>query len=108
VVKEIRTFDLSITAGSTEEETFTAEKDLIVEKILITERSGNALNNVHALITLNDEPLTRPSVPCVVFGETYNEGMPLRFSLPKGSKLKFRVTNNSSTDVTIDIALLIE
>lgn len=108
MVSEIRTVTVSVSASSSAIVSVSFEKDLNVIGIQATERAGTSLSNVHFTIDIDGQYLIRPSMPVSQLGSMYYQSMPLKFSVKKGSTLKFSVTNNLTSAVTIDFALLIE
>jgi len=108
MVREIRTISVSVAASSSAKVSTSFEKDLRVIGLLVTERGGTSLDNVHLAIAVDGSPLIRPSIPASQLGKVRNEAMDLEFSIKAGSTLEVSVTNNLTTAVIIDIALLVE
>jgi len=105
---EIRTITVTVGANSSVKTTVTYERDLNISQIQATERSGAALTNVHVSFDIDGVPIIRPNMPVAQLGTNYETGMPLAFTLKKGSNLGVTVTNNTSSSVTIDFCLLVE
>jgi len=108
VEAKIKTITISVSAGGTAEDYWTPNRDVVVSRICITERSGASLENVHIQPLLAGQILADPSFPCAVAGYPYNRGIPFNVRVPKGTELRFKVTNNTTSDVTIDIVLFLE
>jgi len=108
MVKEIRSISASVGAGASTKITTTFEKDLRVSKVICTERGGTTLHNVHLSFDIDGVPLIRPSIPASQLGTNFETGMPLEFLVKAGSAFSVSITNNLTTAITLDIALLIE
>lgn len=108
MVKEIRTISVTVGAGASTKTTATFEKDLHVTQIIATERSNQNLSNVHVQFDIDGTPIIRPSMPVAMLGNDWQNGMPLELTIKKGASFGISVTNNLSSEVTIDFALLVE
>lgn len=108
MVSEIRTITISVGANASAKYSVSFEKDLKIEKVIATERAAQDISNVHLTIDVDGTYLIRPSVPATQLGANYQTGMPLAFEVKKGSTLTISVTNNLSSAITLDVALLIQ
>jgi hypothetical protein len=108
MVKEIRTITASVGASASVKVTTSFEKDLNVVGVIVTERSGTALTNVHLTFDIDGVPLIRPSIPAAQLGINRNQAMDLKFTIKQGSSFGVSITNNLTSAITLDIALLVE
>jgi hypothetical protein len=108
MVKEIRTITASVGANSSTKVTSSFEKDLNVVAVMVTERAGASLTNVHLTFDIDGVPLIRPSIPAAQLGSNRNQSMDLKFTIKQGSSFGVSVTNNLTSAITLDIALLVE
>lgn len=108
MASEIRTITISCGASASARTSVSFEKDLSIEKIMITERGGAALHNVHLTIDVDGVFLIRPSMPCSQVGTNYFNALPLEFVVKKGSTLTIAITNNLTTAITLDCALIVK
>jgi len=108
MVKEIRVVTVTCGAGASTKVTTTFEKDLVFKRVFAVERSNQNLSNVHVQISINGVPYIRPSIPVSLLGNDYLSGCPLELSVPKGASLELSVTNNLTSEVTIDFAFVVE
>jgi hypothetical protein len=108
MVKEIRTITANVGASASVKITTSFEKDLNVVAVMVTERSGAALTNVHLTFDIDGVPLIRPSIPAAQLGTNRNQAMDLKFTIKQGSSFGVSITNNLASAITLDIALLVE
>jgi hypothetical protein len=108
MVKEIRTITASVGASASVKVTTSFEKDLNVVGVMVTERAGTSLTNVHLTFDIDGVPLIRPSIPASQLGSVRNQAMDLKFTIKQGSSFGVSVTNNLTSAITLDIALLVE
>ena len=104
----VKVLSLSVSAGSTNDTYWAPERDVKIYKILVTERSSLDLDNVFCKISKADKPITRESLPLSIFNVSWNAAPPFELTLEKGVKLSFEVTNNLSSDITLDIMIFYE
>jgi len=98
----------SLAAAASAEQTWAPETDVRIRRIYMTERGNGELRNVHAYITVADNPITKPTVPCRVFGENKEQGLEVNIDLVKGTKFYVKLTNSTSGTVNVDVVLEIE
>lgn len=108
MASEIRTITITCGAGASAKYSVSFEKDLNIEGITASERSGLGLTNVHFTIDVDGLFLIRPSMPLAQVGTNYMTKLPIEFSLKKGSTLTVSMTNNSTSSVVVDISLLVK
>jgi len=75
---------------------------------MVTERANGEIRNVHAYMTVGDTPITKPTVPCRIFGENKEQALEANISLIKGQKFYVKLTNSTSGAVNVDVVLEIE
>jgi len=98
----------SISAGSFVDVWYAPEVNLKIRKIIAIEASGASLNNVHATFYIGDMPYAMPDVSLAVFSPTNLHNPEINLVLSAGVKLSMRVTNNSSSAVSVFIYLICE
>lgn len=103
-----KVLSITVAASSTASTYWAPETDVRISKILITERSSTALDNVFVKIDKAGIPITREAVPASIFNVAWNAAIPFDFTLEKGVKLNFNITNNLTTDVNLDIIIIYE
>ena len=94
----------SIAAGSYAEKAWTPDRDIVIKKILITERSDQSLSNVQAYISIATEPLTKDFVPASVIGQDPEYCYKPNLKVSQGAKIYVKITNSSSAAINCDIA----
>ena len=104
----VKVLSLSVSASSTNDTYWAPERDVKIYKILVTERSSTDLDNVFCKISKADVPLVRDSLPLSIFNVAWNQAPPFELVLEKGVKLTFEVTNNLTSDITLDIMIFYE
>lgn len=97
---------ISVGAGATVEDRFIPEKSLKFKKLMVSERSGASLHNVHMTILIAGEPFIRDSIPLSIVGTTYERALPLEFET--GGELRIRITNNTGSALTLDLVFEVE
>ena len=105
---EWKTLTLSVSAGAQGSTEWAPERDITIRKILVREESGNSLLDVHAKIEISDTPMTRETIPLDLLDAEWNQVPELNYKLPKGVKIKFTVSNDSSAAVALRIVLAYE
>jgi len=96
----------SIPAGGFVDIRYAPEVSLRIKKIIAVEASGNPLNNVHATLYIGDVPYAFPDVSLAVFSPANLHNPDIDLVLPAGVNLTMRVTNSSSSAVSVFIYLI--
>jgi len=104
----IKVLSKTVAASSTDDTYWAPERDVKVYKILVTERGGTSLTNVFCKISKADIPITKEAIPLSILNVAYNQAPPLEFTLEKGVKLQFEITNNLTSDVNLDFIIFYE
>lgn len=99
-----RTISVGATASYTD--IFIPEKPLKFKRLMVSERAGAALNNVHMQILIAGVPFIRETIPLSVVGSTYDRALPLEFET--GGEIRIKITNNTSTAITLDLVFEVE
>jgi len=97
-----------LATGASAEATWSPETDVKIRRIMVTERASGELSNIHAYITIGDNPITKPTVPCRVFGANKEQALEANIDLVKGTKLYVKLTNGTGGTVNVDVVLEIE
>ena len=103
-----KTISMTVSATTTSEETWSPEAKYTIKNLMVNERSGTSLNNVHLQILIAGTPIMRDSIPLANVGDTINKALPIERTVPSGTEVRFKVTNNLSSAVTIDLVLVLE
>ena len=93
----------SIAAGSSAEDTWTPEKDVTIKKVLINERSGNAVNAVKVYISFAGQTYTKPFVPASAIGTNLEYCWKPNQPIAKGTEIYVKAENAGSSAVNLDI-----
>ena len=93
----------SIATGDYAEKEWTPDRDIVIKKMMITERSGASLENVQVYISIADVPYTKDFVPASVIGSNPEYCWKPELKVSKGAKIYVKVTNSTSGSVNCDI-----
>jgi len=105
-IKEWKTINTgSISAGGTVEKDWSPDVDKTVEKITVSERDNLSTAKVDCYITIADEPKTKPDIPLKILDLDYANAPVLNWTLAKGVKIYFKITNNEAAARNLDIIL---
>jgi len=104
----VKVLSLSVSASSSGDTYWAPERDVKIYKILVTERSSTDLDNVFCKISKADIPLTKEAIPLSILNVSWNAAPPFELTLEKGVKLKFEVTNNLTSDISLDFLIFYE
>lgn len=97
---------ISVGAGASVVDRFIPEKPLKYKRLMVSERSGASLSNVHLQILIAGVPFMRDTIPLSVVGPTYERGLPLEFE--SAGEIQIRITNNTTSALTIDLVFEVE
>jgi len=93
----------SISDGSYAEKEWTPDRDIVIKKMLIIERSGTALDNAQVYISIADVPYTKDFVPGSVIGQDLEYCWKPDLKVPKGARIYIKITNNTGSAIDCDI-----
>lgn len=94
--------------GGTSEDEYTANKNYTILKLISTEESGAALEDIDSTITIDGNVKTRDSVDLSIFNEEYPDSPPLNWEFDDSSTIKFSTTNNQASNRDVVLFLLCE
>lgn len=103
-----RTLTVTVGATSSSEVTFSVAEDYKWKVLLVSERGGAALNNVHFTILIAGNSIIKDSMPLSMVGSTLKEALVIERDLPAGTETKIKITNNTGSSVTLDLTLQLE
>jgi len=98
----------TVGAGASQDTYISPEKAITIKRIIVNERSGADLYNVFLEIKIQGDPITKQDIPAWILNQPWNRTVPLEFSLGKGVKLEFSITNNTASSIDIDIIVIYE
>jgi len=93
----------NISSGNYKEKDWTPDTDIIIKKMLITERSDYSLSNVQAYITIADKPYTKDFVPASVIGSDTEYCWKPNLKVSKGAKIYVKLVNSRTETINCDI-----
>ncbi|MBW2562378.1 MAG: hypothetical protein JRE40_16220 [Deltaproteobacteria bacterium] len=95
----------SIANGSYAEEEWTPDRDIVIKKMMMNERTGTVGNNTQVYVAIADVPYTRDYVPAAVIGNTPEYCWKPELRVAKGAKIYLKVMNNEGDAKNWDIVL---
>ena len=98
----------TVSAGDSESDTWKAERDYTLHKIIAVEKSGTSLYNV--VLTFRDtrEQYTKAYIPLSYLQGYDNQVPEWNLPVPEGETLTFSVENKSTSDVNLYLVLKLE
>ena len=93
----------SIANGSSDEETWTPNRDITIKKMMLIERSDVSLSNAQVYITIAGEVYTKDFVPGSVIGADPEYCWKPDLKVSKGAEIYVKVTNNTGSSINCDI-----
>jgi hypothetical protein len=96
----------TINAGAYAELTWTPDKDITIQAVLVNERSDKSLANVQAYIAIADVPYTKDFVPASAIGQDLEFCWKPNLAVPSGAKIYVKFTNSRTDTVSIDIVFM--
>ncbi len=93
----------SISNGSYDEEEWTPDRDIVIKKMLLIERSDQSLSGAQVYISIADVPYTKDFVPGSVIGQDTEYCWKPDLPVKKGAKIYVKVTNNTGAAINCDI-----
>ena len=101
--KTIESFTVS--AGSTQEKTWTSDNDYIIHKIRLVETTSVGLENLETTITMNGYAITKDIIPGNVLDGYWNQLPSLDIEIKKSQVIKLSFENTSSSDITLYVVM---
>ncbi|MBS7623883.1 hypothetical protein KEJ39_09490 [Candidatus Bathyarchaeota archaeon] len=98
----------SVASGSFKEDSFTADADYTLKKIIVTPRGNSILTNVQLYADMDGTPIFRPDIPADLLDPLNPNNPEINIPFKKGSKLGYKLTNSSGGTETYDISLILE
>jgi len=99
--KTLNTGDIS--NGSYAEKEWTPDRDIIIKKVMLIERSDYSLSNAQVYIAIAGVPYTKDFVPGSVIGQDPEYCWKPNLTVSKGSKIYVKITNNVGLTINVDI-----
>lgn len=99
---------VTVGAGATEDFEETFSDSLLIKHLLVWATDGSDLYDVLATIRIEDETITHDSVPLELFNTDLDKAIELNWSVREGEKIRVSITNNKTTDITLNFILVIE
>jgi len=96
----------TISAGSSGEVEWTLDRDYTLKAVIISERSDQSLTAVKAFVQLGDAVKTKDYVIAEVLGRDWDSAWKPEVKLTRGTRIYFKFTNESSTNINIDVNML--
>lgn len=93
----------TIAAGGSAEETWTPERDIIIRKVIVNERTGASVNAVKIYIEIAGQTYTKQFVPASVIGTNVEYCWKPDLKIPKGAEIYIKAENAGSSSVTLDV-----
>lgn len=90
----------SVADGSSETVTDTLEEDKHLERIVISDNAGAAVNSSVAEIKIDTELLTNPDAPCAMMAPSLQQPFKIDRDLTKGQKVYVKITNHEGASKT--------
>jgi len=104
MVSTFKTLELgTIAAGGSEEATWTPERDIVIKKVLINERTGAAVNALKTYISFAGQTYTKPFVPASAIGTDLQYCWTPNQPIAKGTEIYVKIENAGSSAVTVDV-----
>jgi len=99
--KTLNTGDLA--TNKAEELEWTPDRDIIIKKVVLTERNDYSLSPVHCFIKIADVPYTFEYVPGSVVGQDLEYCWKPNLKVPKGALIYCKILNKGTPTVNIDL-----
>ena len=99
--KSLNTGDIA--SGASADVEWTPDKDIVIKRMLIVERSDLSLANVQTYISIADVPYTKDFVPGSIIGQDTEYCWKPELKVAKGAKIYTKLTNSSANTVNCDI-----
>jgi len=93
----------SISNGSYAEKEWTPDRDIIIKKMMLIERSDYSLSNTQVYISIAGETYTKDYVPGSAIGQDPEYCWKPNLTVSKGSKIYVKITNNVGSAINVDI-----
>ena len=98
----------SISSSGSKELSWTPDTRIVIKKIMISERSASALNNVQAFISIAAVPYTKDYVPASAIGSNPQYCYMPDAVVDKGAEIYVKLTNSTGSAVNCDIVFEVE
>jgi len=93
----------TISSGSSAEKKWSPNKDITIKKVMLIERDDKSLSNVKVYISVGGVPYTKDYVPGSAIGSDPEYCYKPNIRVTKGSEIYFKIENNRTDSVNIDI-----
>ena len=93
----------SISNGGYKEKKWTPDRDIIIKKVMLIERSDYSLSNAQVYISIAGRPYTKDYVPGSAIGQDPEYCWKPNLTVTKGSEIYFKITNNVGSTINVDI-----
>jgi len=93
----------SISDGSYAEKEWTPDRDIVIKKMMLVERSDISLSNTQVYISIADVPYTKDYVPGSAIGQDLEYCWKPDLKVSKGARIYVKVTNNTGSSINVDI-----
>jgi len=98
----------SVANGGSKSDTFTSDAAYTLKRIFVTPRGNSPLTNVQVYADIGGKPFFNPDIPAEVLDPANPLNPELEIDLKEGSKVNYKLTNNSGAAETYDITLVLD
>ena len=98
----------SISAGSSDDDKWTPDRDTKIISVILTERSGTTLNASTFYLKIGETVITRDYAPAKIFQANANQVPKLNLDVPAKTTIYWKIVNNESSAINVDIVFVIE
>ena len=108
-LKKLRCFNSgSIAAGASWEKQFAPNEDWNIKYILFSDRGNQPLTDVLTYIKLGEDLVTDDYSPASIFGSDKLTALDIDKTIPTGTPVYIKVTNNKTAAIDIDVCFVLE
>lgn len=93
----------SIANGSYGEVVWTPDRDVVIKKMMISDRSDLSIAGAQVFISIADVPYTKDYVPASVIGSDPEYCYKPDIPVPKGAQIYVKITNNAGYSINCDV-----
>jgi len=97
-----------IAAGGSKEVKWTPDRDIIIHKLLLVERSDQSLSNVQLYIMIARVVYTIDYMPAAAIGTSLEYCWKPMLPVSKGAEIYLKFTNSTAATVNIDVVFEFE
>jgi len=97
-----------IAAAGSKELEWTPDRDILIHKMLLVERSDQSLSNVQLYIMIAQVVYTIDYMPAAAIGTNLEYCWKPMLSVSKGARIYIKFTNSTAATVNIDVVIEFE